>query len=96
MDSKKTIILISVLIIVLLGVSTYIAWQGRSARQAKGVPVATTEEEILRNLAPLAAPELSAEDLAKEKEILKRLAPASKLSPIDAEKEKEILKSLTL
>ena len=97
-NGKKLIILISILIVVLLGVSAYVAWQGRNARRAGGSAPAPnmTEEDILRSLAPLTARELSAEEMAKEKEILKQLAPASKLSPIDAEKEKEILKSLTL
>lgn len=98
MNSKKIIILISVLIIILLGVSTYIAWQDRNARRAgRSAPAPNmTEEDILRSLAPLTAGELSAEEMAKEEEILKSLAPvATKLSPSDAEKEKEMLRSLT-
>lgn len=97
MNSKKTTILISVLIVILLGVSAYIAWQDRKARKIGGsAPTPNmTEEDILRSLAPLTARELSAEERAKEEEILKQLAPgASALSPSEAEKEKEILRSL--
>ncbi|MEK9186446.1 MAG: hypothetical protein AAB885_02555 [Patescibacteria group bacterium] len=97
MSSKKTTILISILIVVLLGVSTYIAWQDKNARRA-GRPAPApnmTEEDILRSLAPLTARELSVEEMTKEKEVLKQLgAQTSKLSPSDAEKEKEILRSL--
>lgn len=96
MDSKKTIILISVLIVVLLGVSSYIAWQDRKTRMVGRPAPNMTEEEILRSLAPLGARELTAEEMAREEEILKRLAPkTSKLSPLDAEKEKEMLKLLS-
>ena len=93
MNSKKTVILILILIVILLGASSFIAWQSRSVKRV-GKPAPMTEEDILKSLAPLTVPELSAEDLAKEKEILKQLAPASKLSSTDVEKEKEILRTL--
>mgnify|MGYP001599871586 CR=1 FL=1 len=95
MNSKKTIILILIFIVILLGASSYIAWQDRNARKTgRPVSASMTEEDILRSLAPLAARELSAEEMAKEERILKSLAPASKLSPTEGEKEKEILRSL--
>lgn len=79
MNSKKLTILFLILIVVLLGVSTYLAWQKRNANRAgRPVSASMTEEEILRSLAPVSAPELSKEDLAKEKEILKSLAPSSR------------------
>ena len=97
MNSKKTIILILALIVILLGASAYVAWQNRIIGKIwKPAPVVMTEEEILRKLAPLTAPQLSEEELQKEREILGRLgSKTNEISPADSEKEKEILKSLS-
>lgn len=102
-NNKKIIILaiIATLFIVFLGALIYSIIQKNSKIKTPEPSSSSSsslsrEEKILRSLAPLTAPELSAEELAKEKTILKQLnGKTKKLFPSNVEKEKELLKSLS-
>lgn len=98
--NNKNIIILAIITIVIIGFLSVLFYLFSQKNSKIKIPepssLLSKEEEILRALAPLTAPKLSAEELAKEKTTLKQLSgKTKKLSPSDIEKEKELLRSLS-